>query len=805
VLNATNLAQWSRRSNFLGPTVVLALVFLLLIAAALIVELDVHTASLSVARAATLHDDVALQRLVERLESLQATRWLLLIGQLIVAGLLAWSFRPLPRRTQALIARDAEETQARMAREGKQSQALLERLSIATQAAGIYCWELDWNTYAITWDESRLPASEAAAASKRHFGAELGSDLFKWVHPDDQHAGGKAMTESLARGEDHVSFRYRIVLPDHSIRHVQAFARTYTDAAGKPQRSLGVSWDVTAEVEAAASAARNVASERAMLERLSVATQAAGLQCWEYDFKQNKVVWLEQGLEQQPTTPEAIAAAGKAMFDQILPEDDKAGRAKTEAALAHHDPIVSSRSRRIDSDGNLHHIQMYQRLFYDEHGERARALGAMLDITESFQRQAELEALSIRFGIATSAAHAGVWEFRTKNAESWWNDTMYVIYGCSPETFRPTLAAALAMIHPDDLAVAQAAWTEALEESNQLHVQFRIVRPDGNIAHLDSLAVVVTDPETQERRLVGISLDISARVDAERRERWLQKQLREASHQSGMAEVATGVLHNVGNVLNSLGVAASTAQARLKAFQVDRVGQVAAMLELNRDNLATFLSSDDRGKRLPNYLTALGARIVSDADAVQQEFAAISGHVQYLRHIVQAQQSFARVGGAQDEVDVREVVETALTLKGQELKGAQITRDIGELPPVQTDRYKLLQIIVNFIANACDAMAANRSSVARIAIRVHAEHGQLQIAVEDSGIGIAPELLPRVWEFGFTTKTHGHGFGLHSAAVAAQQLGGTVAAQSDGVGLGARFSVTIPINAAAQVDREAAA
>jgi signal transduction histidine kinase len=272
-----------------------------------------------------------------------------------------------------------------------------------------------------------------------------------------------------------------------------------------------------------------------------------------------------------------------------------------------------------------------------------------------------------------------------------------------------------------------------------------------------------------------------------------------------MAEVATGVLHNVGNVLNSLGVAASTAQARLKAFQVDRVGQVAAMLELNRDNLATFLSSDDRGKRLPNYLTALGARIVSDADAVQQEFAAISGHVQYLRHIVQAQQSFARVGGAQDEVDVREVVETALTLKGQELKGAQITRDIGELPPVKTDRYKLLQIIVNFIANACDAMAAKRSSAARIAIRVHVAHGQLQIAVEDSGVGIAPELLARVWEFGFTTKAHGHGFGLHSAAVAAQQLGGTVSAQSDGVGLGARFSVTIPINAAAQVDREAAA
>ena len=523
---------------------VFGLILLLLIAAAVIVALDVHTASLSVAHAAALQDHADLQRVAERLGSLQVTRWLLLTGQLLVAGLLAWTFRRSVRHGHALLAS-----------QGRQSQALLERLSIATQAAGIYCWELDWSTYAITWDESRLPASEAAAASRRHFGVELGSDLFKWVHPDDQHAGGKAMTESLARGEDHVSFRYRLVLPDKSIRHVQAFARTYCDFAGKPQRSLGVSWDVTAEVEAAEEAARNAANERAMLERLSVASQAAGLRCWEYDFRQHKVVWLDLGHEQQETTPEGIAAAGRAMFDQILPEDNKAGRAITDQALAHRKPIVSSSARRRDADGNLHHIQMYQRLFYDENGEPARALGAMIDITESFQRQVELEALSIRFGIATRAANAGVWEYRTKDGGIWWNDTMYVIYGCSAETFRPTLDVLLAMIHPDDLALAQAAWTEAMQHSNQLHVNFRIVRPDGSIAHVDQVAAVVIDPDTLERRLVGISIDISERVEAEQRERRLQTQLREASHQAGMAEVATGVLHNVGNVLNSLGVA----------------------------------------------------------------------------------------------------------------------------------------------------------------------------------------------------------------------------------------------------------
>jgi signal transduction histidine kinase len=769
-----------RRSPLLLP--LLALILALSIAARLFVAEALHTADVAVARAAALHDDPVLQHLAKHLGSLQTGSWYLIAGQLLLLALLAWTFLQSGRRERALIAKDAE-----------QSQELLERLSIATQAAGIHCWELDWKTYAITWDQSRLPESEARAASKRHFGAELGSDLFKWVHPEDQHAGSKAMSESLARGEDHVSFRYRIVLPDGAIRHVQAFARTYSDADGKPQRSLGVSWDVTAEVEAAAMVARNAANERAMLERLSVATHAAGLKCWEFDFRQNKVVWLEQGLEPQQTTPEGIAAAGKAMLDQLLPQDEDTAQVRMQQAIAQRQPIVSSRARRRDADGTLHHVQMYRHLFYDEHGEPVRSLGAMLDITESYQRQVELEALSIRFNIATRAARAGVWEYRVGREQLWWSETMFGIYGHAPFSFQPTLTAALAMIHPDDLPVAQAAWTEAVERSGQLQVQFRIIRLDGSVAHVDSVAVVVTDPDTQERRLVGIMLDISQRVEAEQRERLLQRQLREASHQAGMAEVATGVLHNVGNALNSLGIAYSTAQARLKDYQIERVARVAAMLEANRANLADFLINDDRGKQLPAYLSALGARLMADAQAVQREFDAVSGHIHYLRHIVQAQQSYATVGSAQDEVDVNDLLETALTLKSQELNGAEIIRDIGQLPPVQTDRYKLLQIIVNFIANACDAMAANKPHPARLTIHVHAVLGQLELMIEDSGIGIASELLPRVWEYGFTTKAHGHGFGLHSAAVAAQQLGGSVGAQSNGLGLGARFSVSIPI------------
>src|SRR5579863_4769607 len=260
--------------------------------------------------------------------------WTALLLEALIAGIGVW-----------LLNRKVRQAQLQRQQETQQSQALLDRLSIATQAAGIYCWQLDWGTYSITWDESRLPAAETAAASRRHFGMELGGDLFKYVHPEDQRIGGKAILEALARGENHVSFRYRLVLPDDSIRHVQAFARTYTDAAGKPQRSLGVSWDVTAEVEAAQRAARDASMQRQLFERLSVAMQAAGLQSWEFDFKRECVTWLDTGGELTERTPEAVKAAGEALLEQVLPEDRQALLDLTAATARRGDPLLSTHFR----------------------------------------------------------------------------------------------------------------------------------------------------------------------------------------------------------------------------------------------------------------------------------------------------------------------------------------------------------------------------------------------------------------------------------------------------------------------------
>jgi len=550
--------------------------------------------------------------------------WVIAAVQALVAGIGSWTLRRQYARARAL---------DRLAK--AKSDKLLERLSIATQAAGIYCWELDWSDYSIVWDAARLPAEEVAAASRRHFGFELGSDLFKWVHPEDQHSGGKAIAESLARGENHVSFRYRLVLPDQSIRHVQAFARTSTDASGKPQRSVGVSWDVTEEVEAADRRARDAAKERDLLERLSVATHAAGLQCWEYDFRSGALTWLDNDLTSDREGRQSVQEIGDAQFALIFPEDLQEVTLKAEAARARGDSMMSAIYRRSDPDGTVHYIQNYQRYFYDATGNATRSLGANIDITDSYRRQVELETLSVRFEIATRAAQAGVWEWRERTDDMWWNETMYAIHGL-PTTFHPNYENVCETIHPDDLPLAQATWNEAMRAANPLHVGFRILRPDGVTRHLDVLAATITDPHTSERRMVGITLDITERFGAEQRERQLQKQLVEASHLSGMAEVATGVLHNVGNVLNSLGISASTAQAHVQSSPFERIERVAAMLEEQRSKSGD-VDSDSRVKVIPEYLRALSSQLRRDSDIVNHEIDAINGHVQYLREIIQAQ------------------------------------------------------------------------------------------------------------------------------------------------------------------------
>jgi hypothetical protein len=157
------------------------------------------------------------------------------------------------------------------------------------------------------------------------------------------------------------------------------------------------------------------------------------------------------------------------------------------------------------------------------------------------------------------------------------------------------------------------------------------------------------DAENHRYR-VWLMMDITERVEAEERERTLERQLRESSHRAGMTVIATGVLNNVGNVLNSLGIANTTARRELQSLRLDRLQQASAMINSNRATLATYMSEDARGRHFPELLSAISAQLAVNAQAVETELHTIDQLLDHLRSIVSAQQSLAQLGGLREPI-----------------------------------------------------------------------------------------------------------------------------------------------------------
>ena len=286
-------------------------------------------------------------------------------------------------------------------------------------------------------------------------------------------------------------------------------------------------------------------------------------------------------------------------------------------------------------------------------------------------------------------------------------------------------------------------------------------------------------------------------VQAQRLQAEAHQQATAAARQAGMAEIAIGVLHNVGNVLNSVNVASSVASERLAAIRMDRLRQAARMLE--QPPFAQALAGDPRGAQLPAYLAKLADAVEGDADAARAELGELERNLEHIRGIIAVQQTYARAGGGMDEPsDLAELVRDAVRMNasGLERHGIVVSEEFAAVPPLLIDKHKAMQVVVNLIANAKDAVGARREAK-RIALRIRVPAaGRVAIDVEDNGVGISPEHAERLFRHGFTTKEGGHGFGLHSGSLAAKDLGGSLTAHSDGPGLGSRFTLELPMRPA---------
>ena len=276
----------------------------------------------------------------------------------------------------------------------------------------------------------------------------------------------------------------------------------------------------------------------------------------------------------------------------------------------------------------------------------------------------------------------------------------------------------------------------------------------------------------------------------------MQRQLMDLSRQSGMAELATGVLHNVGNALNSVNVSATLVTDRIRNSRLANLVRVADKLREHRDDLAEFVSQDPAGKMIPDYLINVSSQLQKEHTSVLEELNALASNVEHVKGIVAVQQTHTRIGGVIEMLPVTPIVEEALKIAegGFERQGIRLVREFEQLPTLAVDRHKILQILHNLLRNAEQALAEGIQEIGVITIRT-LRHGEdcIRIQVEDNGVGIEGESLKHLFAFGFTTKRDGHGFGLHSGAIAAKQMGGSLSAESKGSGMGATFTLELPV------------
>jgi signal transduction histidine kinase len=292
--------------------------------------------------------------------------------------------------------------------------------------------------------------------------------------------------------------------------------------------------------------------------------------------------------------------------------------------------------------------------------------------------------------------------------------------------------------------------------------------------------------------MLGVSWDVTQQVCQEQRRLELQMQLREVSRHAGMAEVATGVLHSVGNLLNSLGVSTTMVLSGLRDSRVGNVSRVAKLLTENHSRLAAFFESDPRGREIPAYLGQLGEHLGAENRSLHAEMQAIATHIEHIGKIVAAQQTYALRGGLTEEVDVTELVDHAIALNFTGLPDVTVRRDYQIAPRITLDRHKLIQILGNLLGNARHALRDLEGGQRVLTVRLRPVAQSLAIEIEDTGVGIAPDVVTRLFTFGFTTKKDGHGFGLHASANLAKELGGDISVHSDGLGRGARFTLRLP-------------
>ena len=429
----------------------------------------------------------------------------------------------------------------------------------------------------------------------------------------------------------------------------------------------------------------------------------------------------------------------------------------------------------------------------DEVGALTVTFNQMLDQIQS--RGARLQESQQRYEVAVQGSSDGIWDWDLVTDTLYFSPRWKDMLGYADTELKNTFDMFLNLLHPDDAERVTAKIEDYLAgRQSVFEVEFQARHRNGSYVWILSRGAALRDGGGKPIRFAGSHTDITDHMKAEKEMEQLNRQLRDASREAGMAEVATGVLHNVGNVLNSVNVSANLITEQVRNSKTTSLARAVQLLREHKDDVGQFLTLDPKGQQLPAFFEALSEHLTREQSALTKELQGLQTNIEHIKQIVAMQQSYAKVSGALDPVAPEELVEDAVRMTSGALARHQIelVRDYGVVPAVLVDRHKVLQILVNLVGNAKHALDA-RAEGRRLTFRiVRGEGSHVRVEVMDNGMGIPKENLTRIFNHGFTTKKTGHGFGLHSGANAARELGGSLTVHSDGPGHGATFILELP-------------